>query len=316
MQLRPTHTVEILTLQDNYIDLVEAPANAMIARALPIRDGGIAPSVVAEHGFSALVTVTHGTEAHTLLFDFGYSPWGVAHNLEALGVDARTIEVLALSHGHMDHIGGLCTVAKRLQTPIDLVLHPHALEAERYLKFNADLKVRFPALPRAAIEAAGIRVVASDGPRELLGGYALFLGGIPRTTDFEQGMPLAYYADASGEHPDTIADDSALVFALKDKGLIVLTGCAHAGVINTIRYAQELTGMEKIHAVMGGFHLGGPVGQAAIEPTLTALKAIAPDYVVPCHCTGRTAILAMERELPGFILNMTGTRLTFTGIAA
>lgn len=313
MQMKQADKVEILTLQDNYIDLVEAPANEMIARANPIKDGYVANSVVAEHGFAALVKITGGAETHTVLFDFGYSPWGVVHNMDALGVDALAIEVLALSHGHMDHTGGFNEVAKRLRKPIDLVLHPRALDTERYLKFSADFKIRFPEFRRADVEAAGVRVVESTGPRELLDGYALFLGGVPRATDFEPGMPLAHYTDAAGEHADTIEDDSSLVFALKDKGLIILTGCAHAGVINTIRYAQKLSGIEKVHAVMGGFHLGGPAGQAAIPPTLAALKEIAPEFVVPCHCTGRTAILAMEKELPGFILNMAGTRLTFGG---
>jgi len=311
MQLKQADKVEILTLQDNYIDLVEAPANAMVTRAMPVKDGYIKNSVVAEHGFSALVTVTAGAEAHSVLFDFGFSPWGVAHNMDALCVDAGVIEVLALSHGHMDHTGGILEVAKRLRTPIELVLHPRVLDTDRYLKFSEDFKIRFPMLKREEVEQAGLRIVESAGPRELLDGFGLFLGGVPRETDFEPGMPLAHYMDASGEHTDTIEDDSSLVFALKDKGLVILTGCAHAGVINTIRYARKLTGIEKVHAVMGGFHLGGPTGQAAIPPTLEALKEIKPEYVIPCHCTGRTAILAMEKELPGFILNMAGTKLAF-----
>jgi 7,8-dihydropterin-6-yl-methyl-4-(beta-D-ribofuranosyl)aminobenzene 5'-phosphate synthase len=313
MQLKQADKVEILTLQDNYIDLVEAPANAMVTRALPVKDGYIKNSVVAEHGFSALVKITGDSQERSVLFDFGFSSWGVAHNMDALGVDPSTIEVLVLSHGHMDHIGGLTEVAKRLRTPIDLVLHPRALDTERYLKFSEDFKIRFPELKRTEIEQAGIRVVESVGARELLGGYALFLGSVPRETEFEPGMPLAHYTDATGEHADTIEDDSSLVFALKDKGLVILTGCAHAGVINTIRYARKLTGVEKVHAVMGGFHLGGPAGQAAIAPTLASLKELEPEYVVPCHCTGRTAILAMEQALPGFILNMAGTKLTFAG---
>jgi len=311
MQLKHADKVEILTLQDNYIDLVEAPANAMVTRAMPVKDGYIKNSVVAEHGFSALVTVTDGTEVHSVLFDFGFSPWGVVHNMEALGVDAETIEVLALSHGHMDHTGGMLEVAKRLRTPIELVLHPRALDTDRYLKLSEDFKIRFPLLKRDELEQAGINIVESAGPRTLLGGLVMFLGGVPRETDYEPGMPLAHYTDASGEHADTIADDSSLVFALKDKGLVILTGCAHAGVINTIRHARKLTGIEKVHAVMGGFHLGGPAGQASIPPTLEALQEIKPEYIIPCHCTGRTAILAMEQALPGFILNMAGTRITF-----
>jgi 7,8-dihydropterin-6-yl-methyl-4-(beta-D-ribofuranosyl)aminobenzene 5'-phosphate synthase len=312
MEIKQTEKIEILLLQDNYIDLVEAPAGPIAARANPVKDGYIKNSVIAEHGFSALVKTADKDNEHTMLFDFGYSPQGVVHNMDALGVDATKIEEVVLSHGHMDHTGGMESVVKKIGKPLKVFMHPFALDNNRYLKFTEDFKLRFPDLRRESLSEMGLEVTVSEKPMEIIGGYSLFLGEIPRQTAFEQGMPLATYADDSGEHKDDIIDDSSLVFSLKGKGLVILTGCAHAGVINTIRYAQKVTGIEKVHAVIGGFHLGGANIDAVVSPTIDELKKIAPEYIIPCHCTGRTAIMAMERELPGFILSMSGTRFTFS----
>jgi 7,8-dihydropterin-6-yl-methyl-4-(beta-D-ribofuranosyl)aminobenzene 5'-phosphate synthase len=311
MHIKSSEKVEILLLQDNYIDLVEAPASPMVARANPVKDGYIKNSIIAEHGFSALVRTTNGNTEHTMLFDFGYSPHGVVHNMDALGVDASKIEELALSHGHMDHTGGLEAIVNKIGKPLKIFMHAFATDNNRYLKFTEDFKLMFPEFKSASLSEKGLGIKASIDPQEMIGGYALFLGEIPRHTSFEQGMPLAYYKDSSGEHKDDIIDDSSLTFVLRDKGLVILTGCAHAGVINTIRHAQKTIGIDKVHAVIGGFHLGGASVPTVIEPTINELKSIGPDYIIPCHCTGRTAIMAMEREMPGFILSMSGTRFTF-----
>jgi len=99
---------------------------------------------------------------------------------------------------------------------------------------------------------------------------------------------------------------------LKGEGLVILSGCAHAGIINTITYAREITGIDKIHAVMGGFHLSGAIFEPIIQRTTEELKKLAPRYVIPCHCTGRKAVINIEKEMPEqFILNMSGTKLTF-----
>ena len=312
MDIKQSEKIEILLLQDNYIDLVEAPSNSMVARANPVKDGYIKNSVIAEHGFSALVKTYDGAVVHTLLFDFGFSPLGVAHNMDALAVDAAHIEELALSHGHMDHMGGLEAVVNKIGKPLKITVHPFALDKNRYLKFTEEFKLKFPEFKSACLSGKGLEIRASKVPVEMIVGYALFLGEIPRQTSFEQGMPLAYYSGESGEQKDDIIDDTALVFVLKDKGLVILTGCAHSGIINTVKYAQKVTGIEKVHAIIGGFHLGGSPVPTVIEPTINEFKSISPDYIIPCHCTGRTAMLAMERELPGFILSMAGTKLTFT----
>jgi 7,8-dihydropterin-6-yl-methyl-4-(beta-D-ribofuranosyl)aminobenzene 5'-phosphate synthase len=150
-------------------------------------------------------------------------------------------------------------------------------------------------------------------PYPMLDGFLLFLGEIPRKIEFEKGMPNAYYEEDGEEKWDPIDDDTAIVANVRGKGLVVLSGCAHSGIINTIGYARELTGIDKVFAVMGGFHLTGPSFAGIIEPTANALKDINPGYIVPTHCTGRNAIMYLEKEMPDkFLLNMAGTKLIFS----
>jgi 7,8-dihydropterin-6-yl-methyl-4-(beta-D-ribofuranosyl)aminobenzene 5'-phosphate synthase len=156
-------------------------------------------------------------------------------------------------------------------------------------------------------------VIETREPYPLLDGSLLFLGEIPRKTAFEKGMPRAHYEEDGQEKWDPIEEDTAVVANVNGKGLVVLSGCAHSGIINTVRYARELTGVDRVLAVMGGFHLTGPDFSDIIEPTTEALKDIGPDYVVPTHCTGRNAVMHIEKEMPDrFLLNMAGTRLTFS----
>jgi len=145
-----------------------------------------------------------------------------------------------------------------------------------------------------------------------LDGNVLYLGEIPRITDFEKGTPNAYYEENGKEKFDQNLDDTSLVMNLKGKGLVILSGCAHAGIINTVQHARKVTGMDKVHVVMGGFHLTGPNFEPIIGRVIKELRQINPDYIIPTHCTGRNATNAIEKELPQkFLLNMSGTKLTF-----
>jgi 7,8-dihydropterin-6-yl-methyl-4-(beta-D-ribofuranosyl)aminobenzene 5'-phosphate synthase len=162
------------------------------------------------------------------------------------------------------------------------------------------------------IQSAGLKLVETKDPYPLLDSSFLFLGEIPRVNDFEMGMPNAYYQDDEEEKRDAIEDDTAVVVHLKGKGLVVLSGCAHSGIVNTTKYAREVTGIDKIHAVMGGFHLTGNHFEPFIDITTESLKELNPDYVIPTHCTGRKAINTMEKEMPSkFLLSMAGTKMTF-----
>jgi 7,8-dihydropterin-6-yl-methyl-4-(beta-D-ribofuranosyl)aminobenzene 5'-phosphate synthase len=138
----------------------------------------------------------------------------------------------------------------------------------------------------------------------------LITGEVARTTGFETGMPFHEADFGAGWEPDPlILDDQALIVHLRGAGLVVLTGCGHAGIVNIVRYAQRLTGVDRLHAVLGGFHLNGPLFAPIVLPTVDALADLAPDVVVPAHCTGWDAAHAIAGRLPdAFLQNSVGTR--------
>lgn len=311
--LNEVDKVEILTLQDNYIDVAAFDGTDVVNRAMPLKDGEIKNSILAEHGFSAVVTATVGDSARSILFDFGFSAHGAAFNADALGLDLSSIEAMVLSHGHMDHFGGLSALIEKVgKEGVALVLHPKAFRKPRYLKVSETVKVNLPALSREKIADARIALIESEKPRPLLDGRLLFLGEIPKRSDFEKGFPRMFYDEAGQSKWDPIEDDTAVAALVKGKGLVVLSGCAHSGIINTVKYAQEVSGVDKIYAVMGGFHLTGADFEPVIEPTTEALKALNPTYIIPTHCTGRKAVMRLEKEMPDkFLLNMSGTKMVF-----
>jgi 7,8-dihydropterin-6-yl-methyl-4-(beta-D-ribofuranosyl)aminobenzene 5'-phosphate synthase len=311
--LNAVDKVEILTLQDNYIEMTAMDGSAIVSRAVPLKDGEIRASILAEHGFSALIKTTKNNQTHTLLFDFGFSENGAAQNAETLGVDMTEVEAVALSHGHSDHTGGMEKLTALIgKQNIPFVVHPSAFKSPRYLKFGEELKINFPKLTREMVKQVGLSVIETEKPYPMLDNTILFLGEIPHVTDFEKGWPLPHCQKDDKEVWDTIEDDTSIVMNLKDKGLVIVSGCAHSGIVNTVRYAMEVTGIDKVHAVMGGFHLSGPFFEPIIDRTTEEIKKIQPAFIIPTHCTGRKAIMVMEKEMPDkFILNMAGTKLTF-----
>lgn len=313
--LNEVNRVEILTLQDNYIDITAADNSAVVTRARLLVDGGVPDSIVAEHGFSAIVRTTKGGEAKTMLFDFGYSESGAARNARILHAATQEVEVMVLSHGHYDHFGGFENLTRMVNKKgVKLVVHPAVFKRQRYIKVPPDLKVRLPAFTRERVEKAGIGLVETERPCLLLNGDVLFLGEIERKTEFEKGMPNACFKEGGVEKWDPIEDDSSIAVNLKGKGLVILSGCAHSGIINTVNYARNVTGIDKVHVVMGGFHLSGPFFEPIIGRTVEEIKKINPTYIIPCHCTGRKASICIESEMPDrFILNMAGTKLTWGG---
>jgi 7,8-dihydropterin-6-yl-methyl-4-(beta-D-ribofuranosyl)aminobenzene 5'-phosphate synthase len=315
IKLQEVDKLEILTLQDNYIDVAAMDSTEMVHRAMPLKDGEIKNSILAEHGFSALVTVTTGSESRSILFDFGFSEHGAAYNADALDADLSNVEALVLSHGHMDHFGGLLPLVERVgKKNLKLILHPTAFRKPRYIKVSEDFNINLPPLKKEMISKAGVVMVESKDPRLLVDGLMLFLGEVPKLTDFEKGFARMYYDEDGQSHWDPIEDDTAIVANVRGKGLVVISGCAHSGIINTVKYAQQTSGIDKIYVVMGGFHLSGADFEPIIEPTAEALKALDPEYVIPTHCTGRKATMHLEKEMPHqFLLNMSGTRMVFEG---
>ncbi len=305
--MRPADRAEITVLVDNYIDIF-TPQTTPVERRLPFNP---ARPVLAEHGFSCLVRVSSGGTEHTLLLDAGLSADCMAWNARQMGIDLTTAESVVLSHGHFDHTGGLagffCSAGRR----IPLTAHPDAF-IRRRLNNPVHGLVELPPVDGAALEAAGADIRKVPGSSVAASGLVLVTGEVERKVPFETGMPgMEMYV--GGEWvPDPIRDDQAVVISVKDKGLVVLSGCAHAGIANTVAYAREVTGIDRVHAILGGFHLTGPAVAPRIRPTMDAIARFSPDYVVPMHCTGWDAINRFMEAMPGkCILNTVGTTYVF-----
>jgi 7,8-dihydropterin-6-yl-methyl-4-(beta-D-ribofuranosyl)aminobenzene 5'-phosphate synthase len=314
VQLKEVNRVEILTLMDNYVDVLLRSTD-VVTRPPLAKDMEIpTDTLLAEHGLSMLVTAYQGKEKHTVLFDTGYSSVGVPHNVEFLEVDLGEVEALVLSHGHMDHTGSLFTVLDRINKPIPLVIHPDAFVSPRYFGLDDGRKLRFPVtLVQADLAHRKVELVVSKAPTLLANDMVAVTGEVERVTEFEKGLPNALLERNGKLEKDPIADDQSLVLNLKGKGLVVLSGCAHAGIINTVLHAQKITGIREVHAVIGGFHLSGPVFEPIIEETIRELKQMEPAVLVPMHCTGWKAIERFSQEFPtSFILNSVGSRFTLS----
>jgi 7,8-dihydropterin-6-yl-methyl-4-(beta-D-ribofuranosyl)aminobenzene 5'-phosphate synthase len=278
-------------------------------------DGGEAVAGLrAEHGFSALVTVQCGNASSTLLFDTGASPDGLAVNAERLGIDVGGLQCVVLSHGHFDHAGGFDGLARlRGRSGLPLTVHP-AVWTRRRLELPAGQGLEMPTLSRGALEREGFEVIERRQPSLLAGGI-LITGEVDRVTEFEHGMPPQHQAwDGHGWRPDpTVIDDQALVINVRGRGLVVVTGCGHAGVVNIIRHAMRLTGVSRLLAVIGGFHLSGPAFEPVIEPTVAALTELAPGLLAPGHCTGWRAQHTLAAALPdAWVQASVGTAYTLS----
>jgi 7,8-dihydropterin-6-yl-methyl-4-(beta-D-ribofuranosyl)aminobenzene 5'-phosphate synthase len=310
--LQPVDAVDVTILVDNSVDIL-LPSGELAQRPSPVWDWSEREQLIAEHGYALLLTVHRNGQSEELLYDAGLGRQTLIHNMDVLGLRVADVRTVVLSHGHADHHGGLEGLFQRVgRRRMPLVLHPDAWR-ERRVVFPTGTEIRMPPPSHQDLDREGWQVVEERGPSILLDHTVLVTGQVERVTDFEKGFPLQQARTEHGWEPDTwIWDDQAVVCHVKNKGLIVLSSCSHAGVINVLRHAQRLTGVEHVHAFVGGLHLTGGLFEPIIPRTIEELAKIGPDVVVPGHCTGWKATHELARRLPtAYVQTSVGTRLHF-----
>ncbi len=294
--------------------------------------GGKPPgkTLISEFGLSMHVESTRGTEIRNVLMDFGFTPDALINNTDLIGIDPARLDALVLSHGHYDHFGGLAGFLQHNNGKLKakLPIYIGGEEAFCSREWTAPpARGDFGALDRKALENADLTVTYAEGPA-LVAGHGFTTGQIGQASFEKLLSPSAMkigvdhgmgcYVDRLPEDertktviPDQFRHEIATAFNLKGRGLIVLTSCSHRGVINAIRQAQATSGVNKVHAVIGGFHLA-PYKEDYVRDTITALKDIDIDYVIPLHCTGESFNEIAKAEMPNKLLrSYTGTRFVF-----
>ncbi|MCF8085548.1 MAG: MBL fold metallo-hydrolase [Desulfohalobiaceae bacterium] len=257
--------------------------------------------LLGEHGFSALVE----KDGRSLLFDTGQGHT-LAHNMRYLGLGGRTVDGIALSHGHYDHVGGLADALIQ-NGGARITAHPAVLGAKyTRRKTAAGQKDTYIGMPhdRAFLEdtlGASFQFVSEC--RQILPGM-YFSGEVPRVTDFESSDPGMMVHTESGMEQDPLADDASLLLET-ESGPVVLLGCAHAGTVNVLRHFREQTGHTRFHAIIGGTHLGFLNDEKQLEQTMLALEDYGLELVAVSHCTGQYAAAAFLRRF--------GSRFAFAG---
>jgi len=265
----------------------------------------------AEHGLAVLLE----TGGKRFLFDTGPSDL-ILHNLSLIGLHPRELDGIILSHGHSDHAGGLAAVLAHAGRQMPVYCHPEAF-GPRYSLIKTPPRYAGMPFGREYLVSLGAEFVLCEQPLELAPGL-WFAGPVPRTTDFETGDPNLVVPDegccagcgcsgsAAGYRRDCFADDTAM-FWRSEKGMVVFGGCAHSGIVNIIRHGLKLTGMSRLHGLLGGTHLG-PASQAQIDATLAELAELEPDFVAANHCTGFAVMARLQEAFgPRFIPACVGT---------
>jgi 7,8-dihydropterin-6-yl-methyl-4-(beta-D-ribofuranosyl)aminobenzene 5'-phosphate synthase len=262
---------------------------------------------LAEHGFSMIIRVLRGRKSVRILFDTGISADGVVENAKRMGLELSEVEYVVLSHGHYDHFGGLVSALKTInKANLPLIVHEDMFKTRGTANSNGTIRI-YPEFPTRK-QLISAQLVNTKQPYLIGDGAILVTGEIPRETSFEKGfLQHRTLRDGIWQPDPLILDDRAVVFNVKGEGLVVISGCAHAGIINTISYAQRISGITKAYAVMGGFHLAGKENESRIGQTVKELGQISPKLIVPSHCTGWRGMCAVAEALPeAFIWNSVG----------
>lgn len=307
-------SVKITVIVDNNVDMLSANSEHIKRLRMDYHfnpEGGV---VQADAGICLLVdTYKNGERKSRVLIDGGFESSVVLHNMGLLGIDPSTIEHVLLSHGHPDHFGGINGVLRAIGHKVPFVVHPDAFIPRSIVTDITKADHINRELRRDRLQEDGAILNETSEPVDL--GYAIMTTGVAdRKIDFEKQVPKGRFQIIDGEQiPDEIMDDTNVIINVKDKGLIVISLCGHSGLINTIKHAQKITGVEKIYTVIGGFHLGHPdIPKDKIGKTIDELGKMETNYVVPMHCSGLEFKFKMKEKMPeAFIAGSSATVLSF-----
>lgn len=268
---------------------------SMGTRITILVDNKASEGLASEHGLSLWIE----SEGKRILFDTGQGP-ALESNAQALGIDLAETDILVLSHGHYDHAGGIAHVIARARD-IDVYCHPGVVQTRYALRDGNARSIGMPRKAGEALEQLPLQRLHWVQEPLMLTETVGVTGPVPRLTSYEDpGGP--FYLNPEGARPDLIEDDLAL-WIQTDEGLVICMGCAHAGLINTLHHIRDLTEGARVRAVIGGFHLLS-ASHERLTQSIIKLRLLAPDMLVPCHCTGESAVASLcdalgERVSPG-----------------
>jgi 7,8-dihydropterin-6-yl-methyl-4-(beta-D-ribofuranosyl)aminobenzene 5'-phosphate synthase len=243
------------------------------------------------------IRVSNEGKSNSVLFDTGGSPEGAVENAERMGLDLSEVEYIVLSHGHYDHFGGLLYALKAVnKINLPVIVHEDMFKSRGVANPDGTIR-KYPEFPKEN-QVSPARYVKTKQPYLIADNMILVTGEIPRKTEFEKGfVQHRVFVDGKWQPDPWIWDDRALVINVKQKGLVIVTGCAHAGIINTALYAQQISGIKMIYAILGGFHLAGKEFELRINKTVQNLRQLKPVLVAPSHCTGWRGTSAIARAM-------------------
>jgi len=285
-------------------------------------------ALLAEHGLSILIDLQDGRTR--ILWDAGVTSISLLENARRMGIDITDVDAIALSHGHGDHTASMMAIIEKIsrtRSPkewpagttarevaewfenwrVPVVAHPAAFR-ERWYKDKAGTLIGpIDKISRAGWDGAGARVIESEGPYRLAPG-CWTTGFVPRASFEKAGIPKhSLYREGNRFLKDTVEDDQAIVLNVQGKGLVVVAGCAHSGIVNTVTYARQISGVDKVWAILGGFHLMS-ASKSEVQQTIDAVKQFKPVWIAPSHCTGFSAMCEFARQMPNaFVQTVSGT---------
>ena len=323
--------LSIRVLIDSSFDLFFRPSKVNgVAIAPPPRFADYRRTLHNEWGLSLWLESQRGAEQRTVLLDYGYSPNVLFNNMELIGVDPHKIDAMIVSHGHYDHFGGLIGFLDKFrgQLPAAITLYAGGEDnfCHRYGGSGSQLS-DFGMLDRRELAARNVKLVLAEQPA-IVADHAFTTGRIARAgiervlpnTQVEFGIKdgagcdAGKYlsADMNGKTvPDEHLHEHASCFHVKDKGLVVISSCGHVGIVNSVRQAQQVSGVSKVHAIVGGFHLG-PAPKDYLTQVVAEIRKLEPDVLIPMHCSGLNFVQEARAQMPENVLvTTTGSRITF-----